>query len=135
MAKSPYESKLSNAKLFLDALTDRAQQLPSLIHANLGNQLAGAGKPPRQPATGADQAAEPPDRIVALPLGSRVRLDPWSNEIQLMKAIPVPLISQRDKLPFEVTPFTIYLSRNRAQSHTGDPDLSAPVESPPARKD
>lgn len=51
------------------------------------------------------------DQIAALPLGSRVRLDPWTNRIQLIKAKPVELRAARDKMPFEVTPFVIHLSR------------------------
>jgi hypothetical protein len=51
------------------------------------------------------------DQIAALPLGSRIRLDPWTNHIQLIKTKPVELRTARDKMPFEVTPFVIHLSR------------------------
>jgi hypothetical protein len=46
-----------------------------------------------------------------LPLGSRVRLDPWTNKTALMEAKPVELRTAKDKLPFEVTPFMPYLTR------------------------
>jgi hypothetical protein len=113
LSKSPYIANLSSAGLFLKALGDRAGQLPSLIRANLGNRLAGDSlftrlSPLSNPAR---DAAEKPEQLVALPLGSRIQLDPWSNQISLIKAKPVPIISARDKLPFEVTPFMIYLSR------------------------
>ncbi len=124
LSHSPYQAKLANAGLFLKALSDRSAQLPSLIRANLGNQLAGTAKPSRAaqlPATG--DAAAAPDQIVALPLGSRVRLDPWSNEIQLLKTRPVPILSARDKLPFEVTPFIISLSRVETRAAEGEPPL------------
>jgi hypothetical protein len=51
------------------------------------------------------------NQIAALPLGSRVKLAPWRNEISLMKAEPVSLRSARDKRPFEITPLLVYLTR------------------------
>jgi hypothetical protein len=124
ISNSPYKANLSNAGLFMKALDSRAGQLPSLIRANLGNQLASATNRARLGAL-AEQA--PPidqdklEQIVALPLGSRVHLDPWTNEITLVKTKPVPLISSRDKLPFEITPFMIYLSRAESRSRDKDP--------------
>jgi hypothetical protein len=46
-----------------------------------------------------------------LPLGSRIKIDPWTNQITLMANKPVSLLSAREKMPFEVTPFVIYLTR------------------------
>jgi hypothetical protein len=82
----------------------------------------------------ADQAPELEqdklEQIAALPLGSRVRLDPWNGEISLLKGKPVSLISARDKLPFEVTPFLIFLSRAGAPSRDQNPAAGsgAPVQ-------
>jgi len=124
LSKSPYHANLSNAGLFLKALADRAGQLPSLIRANLGNPLAGAGKLAHLSSLAdptPEAGREKLEQIVALPLGSRIHLDPWSNEISLLKTKPVPLISSRDKLPFEVTPFMIYLSRAEARPNDPDP--------------
>jgi hypothetical protein len=56
------------------------------------------------------------DQIAALPLGGRVRVDPWSAKIELVKAKPLPLLSAREKMPFEVTPFYIYLTRQNAET-------------------
>jgi hypothetical protein len=124
LSKSPYKLNLGSAGLFLKALDSRAGQLPGLIRANLGNQLANATTRERL-ASLAEQAPaldqDKLEQIVALPLGSRVRMDPWTNEVTLAKAKAVPLISARDKLPFEVTPFMIYLSRADARSKEPDP--------------
>jgi len=124
ISKSPYKANLANAGLFMKALDSRAAQLPNLIRANLGNQLASATNRARLGAL-AEQAPTPDqeklEQIVALPLGSRVHLDPWTNEIALAKAKAVPLISARDKLPFEITPFMIYLSRTDGRSRDQDP--------------
>jgi hypothetical protein len=51
------------------------------------------------------------DQIAALPFGAGVKLDPWSNRIALVKTKPVALTSAREKMPFEVTPFSPYLTR------------------------
>jgi hypothetical protein len=66
----------------------------------------------------ADFAASAPEldedkieQIAALPLGSRVKLNPWSNRIELVKAQPLALLSAREKMPFEVTPFVLHLTR------------------------
>lgn len=127
LAQSPYKDKLGNAALFLKALGNRSTELPSLIRANLGNQLAS----PASLARMAPLAEQSPaleqnklEQIAALPLGSRVRLDPWSNEIALLKAKPVSLLSPRDKLPFEITPFIISLSRAGIRSKEQDPAIS-----------
>jgi hypothetical protein len=57
------------------------------------------------------------DQIAALPLGARIKLDPWSNQVQMMRVKPVHLLSPQEKMPFEVTPFFPYLTR-----------LSSPVQ-------
>ena len=51
------------------------------------------------------------EQIAALPLGSRIKLDPWSDQITLVKTRPLALLSPREKMPFEVTPFVLYLTR------------------------
>ena len=50
-------------------------------------------------------------QIAALPLGARIIVDAWNDQIRLMKSKPVNLISAKDKMPFEVTPLIPYLTR------------------------
>jgi len=114
LANSPYKDKLGNAGLFLKALQSRAPDLKSLIQARLGDGLV-SGKTLRMSAllNSAPQLDErKKDQIAALPLGGRVRVDPWSDQIELAKAKPVALISAREKMPFEVTPVFPYLIRS-----------------------
>ncbi len=114
LRKSPYAEKLGQAGLFLKALAARAANLPQLTQPNLGNALISEGRLARL-ADLAEQAPELDDskldQIAALPLGSRVQLDPWSSQLTLIKAKPVALRTAQDKLPFEVTPFVIHLTR------------------------
>jgi hypothetical protein len=114
LANSPYRDKLGNAGLFLNALQSRIRSLPNLALANLGNQFASESNI-RQLVELAKKA--PPleenkiDQIAALPLGSRVKLDVWTNQISLIKTGAMALLSSREKMPFEVTPMAINLTR------------------------
>ena len=129
LANSPYKDKLTNAGLFLKALQANAPQLRNLIRPHMGNSMAG-GKEMRMSAllnTAPQLELRRTDQIAALPLGGRVKLDPWSNQITLLKTKAVPLESAQEKMPFQVTPFFPYLSRLPGET----PDkvaLTAPVK-------
>ena len=113
MRSSPYPDT-ANAGLFLKALAAHAAALPNLLHANLGDQIADPQSLARlqqfadaAPALDEDKL----EQIAALPLGSRVKLNPWDNRLGLIKTHPLSLLSPREKMPFEVTPFILYLTR------------------------
>ena len=113
LKNSPYKDKLGSAGLFLKALQQSAPQLPNLIRPHLGDSLA-SSKSIRMSALLASAPELDPqrtDQIAALPLGGRIRLDPWTDQVELAKAKPVPLTSAREKMPFEITPFFPYLTR------------------------
>jgi len=113
LRNSPYQDKLGSAGLFLKALQEKAPELPKLIRPHLGNGLA-AGKSVRMSSL-LEEA--PPldehrlDQIAALPLGGRIKVDPWSDQVELAKTKPVALASAREKMEFEITPFFPYLAR------------------------
>lgn len=114
LRNSPYKDKLSNAGLFLKELASRAPGCPNLIRANLGNRLADGSTLVRMGSLTADapQLEEQKlDQIAALPLGSRVKLDPWTDAIVLIKAKPISLLSAREKLSFEIAPLSPHLTR------------------------
>ena len=113
LKNSPYKDKLANAGLFLEALQKKAPELPNLIRPHLGNSFS-AGKNLRMSAlmTGAPLLDEKKlDQIAALPLGGRIHVDPWSDQVDLSKAKPVSLTSPREKMEFEITPFFPHLAR------------------------
>lgn len=113
MRASPYQ-KMSNAGLFLKALSSRGVALPHLLAPNIGNQVANAEAISQLAEfTSAAPALEENkvEQIAALPLGSRVKLNPWNDQIALVKTKPLSLLSAREKMPFEVTPFALYLTR------------------------
>ena len=113
LTNSPYKDKLSNAGLFLKALQERAPDLKNLIQARLGAGLV-SGKTLRMSEllnTAPKLDERKKDQIAALPLGGRVKVDPWSNQTTLAKSKPVALLSAREKMPFEITPVFPYLTR------------------------
>jgi hypothetical protein len=115
LEKSAYAGKLTNAGLFLRALKRHAPRLPRLIRSNFGNALASEEKMARlEVLAGAapELDEESLEQIAALPLGSRVRLDPWTNEVSLRTVKPAEIRTAEDKLPFKVTPFSINLVRS-----------------------
>ena len=113
LKNSPYKDKLGNAGLFLKALQQKGPELPHLIRPHLGNSFAG-GKSIRMSsllAAAPELDAKRVDQIAALPLGGRIKIDPWTDQVELSKAKPVALISAREKMEFEITPFFPYLTR------------------------
>ena len=107
LAKSPYNNQLASAKLFLAALDSRQKEIPNLISAHLGNRVLIADLKVATPAT-ADKKAQ---TVTALPIGGRVKLDPWNDRLELLKSKPIGNVAEREKMPFEVTPFMPYLTR------------------------
>jgi len=113
LKNSPYKDKLGNAGLFLKALQQKGPDLPHLIRPHLGNSLAG-GKGLRMSTllTAAPELDQKRlDQIAALPLGGRIKVDPWTDQVELSKAKPVTLTSAREKMEFEITPFFPHLTR------------------------
>jgi hypothetical protein len=108
LKNSPYKDKLGSAGLFLKQLDAEQKSLPSLINPRLGNRVTfGESLTASAPNLDVNKL----DQISALPIGARLKVDPWSDRVELVKAKPVPLLSAREKMPFEVTPFMPFLTR------------------------
>ena len=122
LQNSPYKDKLGNAALFLKQLSAESTALPALIDARLGNGVAlSSALTSMGPALDANKL----DQVAALPLGARVKVNPWDDSVELLKTKPVALSSAREKMPFEVTPFLPFLTRYHATKADGKADASA----------
>ena len=127
---SPYKNQLSTAGVFLNALEVRQKEIPNLISAHLGNRV------PAVAEVKANNTIDPkqnPQQIAALPIGGRVKLDPWFDRLDLLKSKPVGAMAEREKMPFEITPFMPYLTRfgtdatkpiNASATGAGNPDAA-----------
>jgi hypothetical protein len=115
LKNSPYAQKLASPGLYLKQLQARAPELSALLTSHLGNSFTDdKGHVTRLAAlmTSAPSLDESKlDQIAALPLGGRIKLDPWQDHVEMIKAAPVSITSARDKMPFEVTPFFPRLTR------------------------
>jgi hypothetical protein len=119
LKNSIYKDQLQSAGLFMKQLDESSKSLTALISPRLGHSVP-LGISPIQTSAPKIQPTKL-DQIAALPLGARVKLDPYSDRVELLKAKPVALLSAREKMPFEVTPFMPYLTR-----------YAPPVDAPPA---
>src|SRR5213594_1306312 len=109
--KNPQLAKswqLANASLFFQALQTRQKEIPNLISAHLGDRVPVIGA--LRTSLPTDQKQDP-QMITALPIGGRVKLDPWNDKLDLIKSKPIGTVAEREKMPFEVTPFMPYLMR------------------------
>jgi hypothetical protein len=115
LKKSPYRDKLTSVGLFMKQLNEESKSLSALVSSHMGNRVFVA---PELTSTAPEVQPAKLDQIAALPLGSRVKLDPWSDRVELVKAKPATLLSERDKMPFQVTPFFPYLTRKTTSPGT-----------------
>src|SRR5712692_2709940 len=129
LKNSPYAQKLDTAGLFLKELSSRGPSLSALLTAHLGNSFVDNKGGIERMAALMNSApaldAAKLDQIAALPLGGRVKLNPWDDHVELIKTPPVAITSARDKMPFEVTPFFPRLTRYTSGGTTGTPTTAA----------
>jgi peptidase M48-like protein len=121
---SPYKNQLGNAGLFLQALDSRQKEIPNLISGHLGNRVPHISD---LKSTVAVDPKQNPQKIAALPLGGRVKIDPWNDKLDLIKSKPVGTVAEREKMPFEVTPFMPYLMRYGADAQDAVKPSGKPV--------
>jgi hypothetical protein len=119
LLSSPYNQTSSTAQLFFDAFKKGSKDFPNLASPRLGDRV-----PARwtiltaQPAT--QQSHDKPETkaIAALPLGGRIKVDPWSDQLQIAKPASEPAMSEAEKMPFQIAPFVFYLTRQGNTSPT-----------------
>jgi hypothetical protein len=112
-SKSPYDNQLGSVALFLQALEARSPQLPNLLRARFSNDFGSSHLVGMQVVAKAPKRLkmDEPGQIAALPLGSRIKVDPWSDRIEMLKNKMPTLESASEKRPFEVSPFFPHLKR------------------------
>ena len=112
LRNSPYKEQTGTAQLFLQALNNRAKAIPNLISPHLGDRVSAS-----LTVVSVVSATQPADAkpagnvIVALPLGGRVKVDPWNDQLRLLKSKSAGTMADTEKMPFQITPFIFYLTR------------------------
>jgi len=133
LKSSPYADKLHVPGLFLRQLEVRGRALSALLTPHLGTGFTDHSGDVDRTVTLLDAAPalvpDKLDQIAALPLGGRVKLNPWDNRVELIKTAPVAVTSGRGKMPLEVTPFFPRLTRYRAVVNTATANAANPIPS------
>jgi hypothetical protein len=114
LRKSPYSGDLPKVGLFLRMLSVRSEEVPHLIKPLLGNRMSDTKKDLRLAGlmdASPELKVRDKNQISALPLGSRIKMDPWSDQLKMIKAQSIVLATAKEKLPFQVTPFMLHLTR------------------------
>ncbi len=135
LKNSPYAQKLDNVGLFLKILQQRAGTMNALLTTHLGNPLASGGTVTRLSGLSTQGPAldvNKLDQIAALPLGGRIKINPWDDKAEMVKTAPVAITSARDKMPFEVTPFYPRLARFGVTATGGAPTSAAAASTTPS---
>lgn len=123
LQNSPYKDKLASAGLFLAAMRAEAPQLTNLVRGHFGDALQTEQGVRLSPLLSSAPQLEVRDvkQIAALPLGGRVKIDPWNDQLTIQKTRAVHLLSAREKMPFQITPMFPYLTRGGVASATAVP--------------
>ncbi len=125
---SPYKEQSGTAQLFLQALKNRSKEIPNLISPHLGDRVSTSWTISSAvfSAQQSDADAKPAGNVVAaLPLGGRIKVDPWDDQLRMLKSKPVGPVAESEKMPFEVTPFVLYLTRQGDHASTEAPSAVA----------
>jgi len=133
LRNSPYRDQIATVNSFIQALDERSKEIPNLIAPNLGDRvpvsttIQATSSP--TPTSTSPQATAGAPRVVALPLGGRVKMDPWTDQLEMLKSKPIGTVAEREMMPFEVTPFMLYLTRETNPRSSQTPGVSAAAAS------
>jgi len=119
LRNSPYNEKSDSAQLFFEALKKQSKYIPNLVSPHLGDRVPTnwttvAAKSSAQQST-ANRAT---NEVVALALGARIKVDPWSDQLQMAKTKPEGTVSEAERMPFQIAPFLFYLTRQEDHATT-----------------
>jgi Peptidase family M48 len=132
LKKSPYFDQSGAAQAFFQALQRRQKEIPNLISPHLGDRvptnwsIVQANTAPRSAAQGDPSAPKPEaSAVVALPLGGRINVKPWNDQLALLKPrAEGGTVAEYEKMPFEVAPFLVYLTRQGSAASSESPSAA-----------
>jgi len=122
---SPYKKSQGTAQLFFHALKDRSKQIPNLVSPNLGDRVATSGIVASGEFSTGTGEKQSNSVIAALPIGGRIKIDPWNDQLRMLKSKPSVAIAESEKMPFQITHFLFYLTRQADTSASENPDAVA----------
>lgn len=111
MSQSPYKLSLDSIAQFSAELHSRSPHIRQLLKTSIGESLyktLGAGY-----STSSISAMKDMARIRVLPLGSRIRVDPWTGEAAFVETIGTELRAKSENTMFEFSPIFPYLQQTQ----------------------
>jgi hypothetical protein len=123
LKNSPYKDQSGTARLFLQALKERSKAIPNLISPHLGNRVQTSWTVLSAVFSAQTSDEKPAANVIsALPIGGRIKIEPWNDHLQMLKSKPAGTVAESEKMQFEVTPFVLYLTRQGDHPLTEVPD-------------
>lgn len=129
---SIYAPKSGEVGLFFQELAVRQKALNALLTARLGDGLLRADGTPwlngltrGAPRLNVDDLTQ----IAALPLNSRLRIDPWDDKVYQLNVKPASFLNPGDKMPFEITPVFYRLEAYQPPAQPAPASAPAPAAS------
>ena len=124
LEQSPYKNTMSNGELAMQALQARAKQLSSLIQPHFGEHVADVEHIVRynqmfRTAPVLDEGLV--TQVAALPLGSKLVINPWDGRVELFRPEPLAAPALRERAEFAVTPFMPFLDYVAEKSNVPKP--------------
>ena len=116
LKNSPYRDQSGSAQAFFQALQERAKEIPNLISPHLGDSIPNSSTIASAATSRQPDSKSASNILAALPLGGRIIVQPWDDRLVMRKVEPEGAIAEYEKMPFEVAPFLIYLTRPSANS-------------------
>ncbi|MGP8260110.1 MAG: hypothetical protein ACLQM6_09195 [Acidobacteriaceae bacterium] len=118
--------------LYLQQLRQRVKALPALNQPMIGDALVRSDSDntfwmEAMVPKGIKLDMKDLKQQAAMPLDSFLRHDPWSDQLIQMHTTSEPLLSDRDKMPFEVTPVFMRLSYFASATPPAVPPAAAPA--------
>jgi hypothetical protein len=109
-------------------------QLPHLLKGHFGNPLETTEGGVRMSTLAASAPAlqvRDIKQIAALPLGGRIKLYAWSDQLTIQKGPAVQIVTAKEKMPFEITPMFPYLTRETQAARTQPKGDNVPADPTP----
>ncbi|HEY2545886.1 MAG TPA: M48 family metalloprotease [Candidatus Acidoferrum sp.] len=126
LKNSPYQEQSGATQLFFLALKKWSKEIPNLISPHLGDRVTTSWAIAYAVFSPQPSNAKPAANVIAaLPLGARIKVDPWSDQLRMLKSKPVGSLAEDENMPFQITPFVFYLTRHGDDSWTRALDAAA----------
>src|SRR5262249_61685848 len=107
------------------------KEIPNLISPHLGDRVPTNWTLADPASVNAASLKLGATTTPALPLGGRIKVEPWNDQLTLLKPqAEGGAVAEYEKLPFELAPFLVYLTR-RNDPATIAKDVALKAEAAP----